>query len=142
MTQVMLAVAMIAQAAIGGMSPLQVEEQELENCSPEVRYEFIRLANPQFGIPLRRYVRLPIDVQMRAAREAYYLSAIDRALLVYQGDPDLIAILNSFANGSDAERVATSFEQVYYSKFGRWPPIVPVNVSALVVRMLDERTVR
>jgi len=139
---IILAVAIMPQAAIEEISPLRSEFQKLASSPVEVQYEFITSTNPRFGVPLRSYARLPQDVQTTAIRQAYFLAAIKRAMLVYQRDPDLAAILNSFTDGPDAERVATSFEQTYRAKFGRWPPIVPVNVSTLIARMLNERAVR
>lgn len=134
-----IAIAIIAPAEV--QSPLQAQADALANSPPEVQYEFITQIMPNFAATRARFIRLPRATQIQAALHAYYLAAFKRATLVHRGDHDLVALLNSFT-GENAKSICLEFERLYYSKFGSWPQIVPVDVAALTERILDDMTVR
>lgn len=134
-----IAIAIIAPAE--AQSPLQAHAEALANSPPEVQYEFITQIMPNYAATRARFIRLPRATQIQAALYAYYLAALKRATLVHRGDGDLVDLLNTFT-GENAKSICLEFEQLYYSKFGSWPPIVPVDVAALTERMLSDMTVR
>lgn len=142
MIQYLAAIAIVVQTPLQEVSPLQVQANALTNSPPQVQYEFIKEVVPGYGVTLPQYLRLPRERQVGAALSAYYLQALDRAMLVYRGDAELVAILESFKTAADAERVMLEFEATYRRKFKTWPPVVPVDVDAFINRMLSQRTIR
>lgn len=135
-------VAIVAQVPVQEASPLQTQAAALVATPSQVQYEFITQVVPNFGITLAQYVRLPADRRERIVLNAYYIMAVDRAQLLFRGDQGLYDILRGFQTGADGERVALQFEAAYREKFKTWPPMVPVDVEALVERMLRQRTIR
>lgn len=136
-------IAAVQAPSRSSLSPVEIQARALEESSPELRYEFIKEAVPGFGIPRRRYVTQPIEQQKRTALNVYYLQALQKAVLVYRGDPDLAQILNRYTvNTPLLSNIILEFEAKYKSKFGRWPPIVPVDVDVLLERMLGDKTIR
>ena len=136
-------IAAVQAPSQSSLSPVETQARALEESSPELRYEFIKEAVPGFGIPQRRYVSMPIEQQIRAVLNVYYLQALQKAVLVYRGDPDLVEILNRYTvNAPSLANIILEFEAIYKSKFGKWPPIVPVDVDDLLERMLSDKTIR
>jgi hypothetical protein len=135
-------VQIVAVEKLSTESPLQAEEAKLEQAGPAVKFEFINSVIKNFGMTFRSFRQYTNERQFEMARRAYYLQAMSRAVLVYRADAELAAIINRIPSETDLKPVALDFELLYYKKFGKWPPIVPVDVDALTERMLSDLEVR
>jgi len=125
------------------LSPLKIQAEALAHSPSEVRYEFITKVISDFGISFEKYIRFTAENQRRIALDAYYFKALTRAAILHRGDRELTDILNTFApRTKDAEEVVLEFERAYHLKYGSWPSVVPVDVDALIERMLSTRTIR
>ncbi len=122
-------------------SPLAIEENSLLNAPGEVQFEFLHQANPNVGISLRQFLRMPPEQTRGILLRAYYLEALSRAMLIHRGDSELVGLINSF-NGNNEEAIVKRLDLRFKEKFGSWAPLAPVDVNALIARMLDRRTIR
>lgn len=128
--------------ALKGSSPLLTQEQFLLQAPPEVQYEFLRQVYPRLGMTRGEFFNLPASQANVAVSEGYYLAAIQKAALVTRGDAELVAILETITSGASPQAAVKSFDRRFKQKFGTWAPIVPVDVDALINRMLGQRTIR
>lgn len=139
---IMAAVALV-QSPVDSASPLERELLALSAAPAQVRHEFVDQVIRDWNMPLWRFLQFSADQQRDMVERAYYIQALNKALLVHEGDPDLVNILNELADKSASpKQIALKFNGEYKRKFGLWAPIIPVNVVELTSRMLRARTVR
>lgn len=129
-------------AALKGSSPLLTQEQMLLQAPPEVQYEFLRQVYPRLGMTRGEFFNLPVERANAVVSEGYYLAAIRKAALVTRGDAELVALLETITSGASVQATVKSFDRRFKEKFGTWAPIVPVDVDALINRMLSQRSIR
>jgi len=136
-------IVLAALAAVEGQGPLKVGAEELASAPAGVKYEFWRQVFRNVTQERGVFIRMPQADQNRVVLHGYYLRALKKAMLLHRGDAELVDILNTLAEpGADPEAIALRFEDKYHQKFGTWPNLVPVNVDALIERMLIEQEIR
>lgn len=142
LNSVFVAIALV-QSPVEDVSPLEIELRALVAAPAEVRHEFIDQVIVDWNMPLWRYVRYSASQQSMMAERAYYIQAVGKAMLVHQNDRALTDIINELDTPNpDMRGIAIKFDREFKRRYGRWAPIVPVDVQALTRRMLRGRTVR
>jgi hypothetical protein len=124
-------------------SPLLIELERLEKSPAEVKYIVIKRAGIGSDITFQQFSRVNPESMKRMAREAYYIMSFERAMLLTDGDSDLVDILNRFGKpNSSFMELSLEFEKLYYKKFRVMPKIVPVDVRSLIEKILYMRKVQ